>query len=80
MCGKKGKAMKIKSITDQFRRDFDAIMVCEHCGHEQPLSGGYDDTYYHKYVIPNIPCKSCGKKASENYRPLATKYDDSVVI
>ena len=67
--------MKIKEIISQNRRDFRAVYVCEHCGHESEGSG-YDDTNFHRNVIPNMTCTSCGKKAPENYRPLSTKYPD----
>ncbi len=66
--------MKIKKITSQHRRDFTAIMVCEHCGNEEENKGGYDDVFYHGNVIPNMYCSSCGKKAGEDYRALTTKY------
>lgn len=72
--------MKIKTILSQNRRDFTAILECEHCRHEQMLEDGYDDSFYHRHVIPNILCKSCGKKGSENYRPLTTKYSDSETV
>lgn len=67
--------MRIKEIIQQSRRDFTAIYECEHC--EDTYEGtGYDDTYFHAHVIPAKECKKCGKKADENYRPLATKYPD----
>ncbi len=72
--------MKIKTILSQHRRDFTALLECEHCNYEQTLEGGYDDSFYHSYVIPNTLCKSCGKKASENYRPLTTKYHESEIV
>jgi transcription elongation factor Elf1 len=71
--------MKIKTITSQSRRDFYAIYECEHCGHEQKGSG-YDDANFHQNVIPKMECKKCGKKAPDAYRPLATKYPDSMVV
>lgn len=71
--------MKIKQIKSQMRRDFTAIYVCEHCGHEEEGSG-YDDSYFHQTVIPNKECKKCGKKASDDYRPLATKYPDGMTV
>ena len=67
--------MKIKEILDQNRRDFRAIYVCEHCGNEVK-GDGYDDSYFHQNVIPNMKCKACGKIAPEDYRPLTTKYPD----
>ena len=71
--------MKIKKITEQSRRDFQAIYECEHCGatHE---GYGYDDTNFHNNVIPNMECTKCGKKGSEDYRPLAPKYGANEVI
>jgi transcription elongation factor Elf1 len=71
--------MKIKTILNQSRRDFNAIYECEHCNHEEKGSG-YDDAFFHNEVIPSMVCKSCGKKASDEYRPLAPKYSQSTVI
>jgi len=71
--------MKIKEITSQSRRDFQAIYVCEHCGNEERGSG-YDDIYFHEQVIPKKKCSKCGKTADENYRPLTTKYPDGFQI
>jgi len=53
--------MKIKHITDEYHHDFSAVMVCEHCNHEQDLKSGYDDVYYHRNVIPAMKCGGCGK-------------------
>ena len=47
--------MKIKEITSQSRRDFYAVYECDHCGHTEE-GRGYDDAYFHKSVIPNMPC------------------------
>jgi len=71
--------MKIKQIKSQSRRDFTAIYECEHCGNTIE-GGGYDDSYFHQSVIPNMTCKKCGKKAADDYRPLATKYADNEVV
>jgi transcription elongation factor Elf1 len=71
--------MKIKEIVSQLRRDFTAIYECEHCGATHQGSG-YDDSNFHQNVIPKMKCKSCGKTAGENYRPLTTKYPDYMVI
>ncbi len=71
--------MKIKQILSQHRRDFRAIYSCEHCGTvEEGI--GYDDTYFHKNVIPDMKCKICDKKADDNYRPLTTKYPDGMIV
>lgn len=56
--------MKIKRIINQYRRDFQAIYECQHCGHEERRSG-YDDAYFHEKVIPAMPCGSCGKTGNE---------------
>lgn len=67
--------MKIKKIIWQHRRDFRAIFECEHCGAEYEM-GGYDDANFHSNVIPQFECRECGKKATEDYKPLATKYPE----
>lgn len=67
--------MRIKEMTSQHRRDFQAIYECEHCGHEEK-SDGYDDANFHNNVIPMMTCSKCKKKAPENYRPLTTKYPE----
>jgi transcription elongation factor Elf1 len=72
-------SMKIKEITSQYRRDFYAIYECEHCGATHK-SYGYDDANFHNNVIPNMVCEKCGKKAPDNYRPLATKYPEGYQI
>ena len=71
--------MKIQKILSQSRRDFTAIYECEHCGatHE---SYGYDDSFFHTSVIPNMACDSCGKKAGEDYRAIAPLYSDNQVV
>ena len=76
----KGESMKIKTITSQHRRDFDAILEYEHSKKEQILEGGYDDTFYHQNVLPDIECESCGKKASKDYVAKETKYPDGMQI
>jgi transcription elongation factor Elf1 len=65
--------VKIKTITNQNRRDFTAVYECDHCGAEEN-GKGYDDDNFHQNVIPAKICKSCGKSAGDEYRPLATKY------
>lgn len=72
--------MKIKTILSQHRRDFSAILECEHCAHEEKLTSGYDDDNYHRNVIPSFKCSACGLKAPDNYRALTTKYDAYAVI
>lgn len=57
--------MRIKRKIEQHRRDFSAVMVCEHCGHESVNKTGYDDAYYHQVVIPGMVCTSCRKTGSE---------------
>mgnify|MGYP003146977479 CR=1 FL=1 len=53
--------MKIKEIISQHRRDFSAIFECEHCRDNKVIHGCYDDSYFHKKVIPNFKCDKCGK-------------------
>jgi ribosomal protein L37AE/L43A len=71
--------MKIRKIISQHRRDFTAIYICEHCGHEIP-GEGYDDDYFHRDAIPAMKCKKCGKIAPDDYRPMGTKYPAGMVI
>lgn len=71
--------MKIKKITWQNRRDFEAIYECEHCGSKQK-GKGYDDDNYHRNVIPKMKCGKCGKVAAGDYKPLATKYPAHQVV
>ena len=66
--------MKIKKIESQHRRDFYATYECEHCGDVTGRKSGYDDAYFHGTIIPAMKCTACGKKAGDDYRPLATKY------
>lgn len=72
--------MKIKEVLTQYRRGFTATLECEHCQAEEYLPCGYDDANFHENVIPQIECDKCGKKAPENYRPLATKYKAGEVV
>lgn len=72
--------MKIQKITSQSRRDFLATMECEHCGNVEEDVSGYDDANFHNNVIPNIKCKKCEKKGSEDYRPLTPKYAANQVV
>ena len=68
--------MKIEKILNQHRRDFTALYKCEHCG-DISEGPGYDDSYFHEHVVPDMECKECGRKADDSYRPLSTKYPDS---
>lgn len=72
--------MFIKEKTKQHRRDFEAIMECEHCGNTQDLKSGYDDAYYHNSVIPKMECIKCGKEASKDYCPLSTVYPEGLQL
>ena len=73
--------MRIKQILWQNRRDFKAIFVCPHCGHEEEIMG-YDDAYFHQNVIPKFKCSKCGKTENDDtgYRALATKYPEGFQI
>jgi hypothetical protein len=51
--------MRILEITHQHRNDFEAVMLCEHCGHKQKLGSGYHDQHYHTKVIPAMTCEQC---------------------
>lgn len=74
--------MKIDKIISQYRRDFNAVFVCEGCGYQVTLSG-YDDEHYHKNTVPKIKCPKCGRTGKEcgaEYRPLTTKYPEGYQI
>lgn len=74
--------MKIKQITTQHRRDFQAIYQCEGCSAEK-RSHGYDDTNFHQNVIPNMKCDACSKSAKDlgvDVRPLAPKYPEHLQL
>jgi len=62
--------MRIKEYTFEHRNDFYAIMECEHCGHEQENKGGYNDSYYHNRVIPEMKCNSCGLSRNDTKEKL----------
>lgn len=53
--------MFIDQMLAQSRFDFDAVMRCEHCGHRQMITTGYDDANYHYNVIPKMTCAACKK-------------------
>ncbi len=72
--------MKIKEKISQHRRDFKARLECEHCGNEEQLLSGYDDTNYHVNVIPKMECTKCGKQAPDTYKPMATVYPDGFQV
>jgi rubrerythrin len=71
--------LKIKKIINQSGRDFNAIYACEHCGSTHK-GYGYDDSNFHKNVIPNMQCPECGKVSEDDYRPLSTKYPDGFQV
>ena len=71
--------MKIKEILSQHRRDFVAILECEHCGDTTRVNG-YDDHNYHHNVIPAFKCPSCEKTAPDTYKPLEPKYHALEVV
>ena len=71
--------MRIKKIVSQDRRDFTAIYECEHCGFTYK-GNGYDDSYFHYGVIPQMKCPRCKKTAGQDYRPLSTKYPDDMQV
>lgn len=71
--------MKILKKLTQYRRDFQAIYICEHCGYVEE-SYGYDDSNFHENVIPKMKCKVCDKVAGEGYEPQETKYPDGVQV
>lgn len=77
---KEVEKMKIKEMLTQNRRDFRAIMICEHCGTTEKLMSGYDDAYYHASVIPAMKCKKCGKCSPSTYVPNNTLYPEGLQV
>lgn len=75
--------MKIKTIKDQIRRDFTAVYECQFCGNTYEGSG-YDDSYFHQKVVPDMECKKCGKSTNsepgEKPRPLAPRYPEGMEV
>jgi primosomal protein N' len=72
--------MKIIKIISKHRRDFYADMQCEHCGNIEKSVSGYDDSYFHNEVIPDMKCKKCGKSSDSKEATSSPKYNDSVII
>ncbi len=74
--------MKIKEITWRYRRDFEAVYVCENCGAEETRSG-YDDRNFHDNVIPDMKCEKCGKSRNDlgiDGEVRATKYPEGFQV
>ena len=71
--------MHIEKYLSRNRRDFHAVYRCEHCDATVEKSG-YDDTYFHHNVIPDMVCDGCRKKASDDYTPNQTRYAEGEVI
>ncbi len=57
--------MKIIKRVNQFRRDFNADMICEGCGAEARVNSCYDDRNFHDNVIPAMKCKQCSKSRND---------------
>lgn len=75
--------MRIIKMLSQNRRDFSAQIQCESCGNIETLTTGYDDSYYHNHVLPNIKCGKCKKStisANLKVEPQETKYPDGLVV
>ena len=70
--------MRIQKIIHRHRREFTAIYECEHCSHSYE-GLGCDNDFFHRSVIPNLECDSCGKKAKEDH-PMGTKYEAFEVV
>lgn len=53
--------MKIYALNPGNGRDLYGRLLCEHCGRNEKLSGGYNDAHWHNNVLPAFHCKGCGK-------------------
>lgn len=74
--------MKIKTVINQHRRDFEALYVCEGCGHEKK-GDGYDDANFHNNVIPGLICPKCKESTvslGAKIEPRANKYAAHEVV
>lgn len=72
--------MKIIKIISRYRRDFWADYKCEHCGHIEENESGYDDSFFHNNVIPNMKCSKCGKTSDKDYQPMTPKYNKNIQL
>ncbi len=75
--------MRIIKIVSQHRRDLFIDLECEGCGSIFLKESGYDDCKFHREILPNKKCESCGKSSNDlgiDYRPLETKYPDWMEI
>ena len=70
--------MKIIKSYGYNRRDFWADMECQHCGYVEEKVSCYDDSYFHRGVIPNMQCDKCGKKGNEV--TSGARFNDNVVM
>ena len=74
--------MRLIERKDQMRRDFTGVYECENCDHIEER-GGYDDTYFHEQVIPDMICGGCQMSSKTLGRDLLLtkpKYLDHVTI
>lgn len=60
--------MRIECYLARHGNDFSAVFVCEHCGAHKTIKDGYDDHNFHRYVIPQFFCDSCGKNRAGEAR------------
>jgi hypothetical protein len=72
--------MKILKVLSKMRNDFSAIMGCEHCGHQEKLTTGYNDDYYHNNVIPEMKCHCCGKDRAGLEFPSEIRVEKPVIL
>lgn len=75
--------MKLLKIKNQSRRDFTGVYKCEGCGHEETLSGCYDDRNFHDNVMPDKKCSACKKSTKDLGVPVErveTKYSDNQLV
>lgn len=56
--------MQIVNTFNWNRRDFSYEAKCEHCGHIETHSGGYDDSNYYNNVVPAMKCGNCGESSN----------------
>lgn len=65
--------MKILNVKPVRGRDLYGDLVCEHCGAQGKLSGGYDDCHWHSKVLPAFHCEACGLNRAGEPRSISVQ-------
>lgn len=71
--------MHIDHKIRQYRRDFTARYVCEHCTYSAE-GEGYDDEHFHATVIPAMVCPACGKTGDPEHPTSSPDVDPNLTL